>query len=437
MPAILALLALVLTPAARGPVAPGPARQADGDADVQVDDRRLRPIAKALGDVFEARAERSSTARPRAALREAAGELAGEIGLEDLLRAPRIVGRAWALTTPRERSKVKKGKVADLVRELPGFEGPGLALAVRVPRKFRPRDETYPLVIVVPPRGRSPRSAIERFLGRDLAAESEQDLRDGAIVVSVDLPSDLAAWPTVTHAGAPGGIRHVLAALADAERTLPIDRERVHLVGMGEGAMLALHVADFRPDRFASVVALNGQPDDLDGRPGPANLATVPVYFESASDGALRYVTECANEGHENATTATGWSAGGPWSWIAAHRRDAAPARVVVQPGVSFPTRVHWLSVDSNARDSRAEATIDRDANRIEIVATGAASVGLLLNDDLVDLDRALEVVVNGQVNRVSAYREWVTALDRMVDGTSDPGRVYVAEARVPVPAAK
>ena len=74
---------------------------------------------------------------------------------------------------------------------------------------------------------------------------------------------------------------------------------------------------------------------------------------------------------------------------------------------------------------------------RIEIVATGAASVGLLLNDDLVDLDRAVEVVVNGTTNRVSAYREWVTAIDRMVDGTSDPGRVYVAEARVPGKAAK
>ena len=35
--------------------------------------------------------------------------------------------------------------------------------------------------------------------------------------------------------------------LAHAERTLPVDRERVHLVGLGEGAMLALHVAVFRP----------------------------------------------------------------------------------------------------------------------------------------------------------------------------------------------
>ncbi|MEM1450453.1 MAG: hypothetical protein AAGI22_15150 [Planctomycetota bacterium] len=428
MRTILPLLSLVLAAALASSATPL--------QDVEVDDRRLRPVAKALGAVLEARSERASTAKPRAKLREAAGELAAEIERDDLLAAPSVVGRAWALATPPERTKVKKGKVVPLTEAVLGFAEPGLALGVRVPRKFRPRDEVYPLVLVVPPKGLAAPAAIDRLLTRAIAAD-EEDLRDGALVVSMELPSNLAAWPTVTHEGAPGGIRHVLAALAHAERTLPVDRERVHLVGLGEGAMLALHVADFRPDRFASVVCLHLEDDELFGRPGPANFATVPVLFGLASDSALRFVTENANEGHDNAVTAPSSTEGGEWTWMAAHPRDAAPKRVVVRPGISFPTRVHWLSVDSNARDSRAEATIDRDANRIEIVATGVASVGLFLNDDLVDLDRAVEVVVNGTTNRVSAYREWVTAIDRMVDGTSDPGRVYVAEARVPVKAAK
>jgi len=424
------LLPLVLLTAA--PAFQGSAPPAD------VEDRQLRGTSKALDSYLEARSDRSSTTKSRDRLRVTVDELESGLGVETLLARPDLLGRIWRLATPLEKTRAKRGKLTLSTATVAGFDEPGLRFAVQLPKRYRPRDGSYPLIILVPSVRVMPDAAITRFFEQhgELSKE-DAAYRDGAIVFCPELPSDGNAWASVTHEGKPGGIRSVLAALRVAEQRFAVDADRVHLVGLGEGAALALAVGNHRADRFAGIVADVGERDLLDGRPGAANFRTLPTYFTSPSTAALEFVGAVTREGYDNGWTSNSWTAGGPWQWMRAHPRDPAPAGVTVKPGISFPTRVHWIKIDSNSRDTEARASIDRAAGKITIEARGASSVTLLLNDSLVDLDRALEVVLNGEKKRLSAHRDWTVTLDMMADATSDPGRVYVTELTVPVPPAK
>ena len=81
------------------------------------------------------------------------------------------------------------------------------------------------------------------------------------------------------------------------------------------------------------------------------------------------------------------------------------------------------------AVDARADGVIERETNTITIEGQGFSLATLYLNDELVDLDKPVRVVCNGVETSGLLPRRLSTALDLLVDGTSDANCVYVVEA--------
>jgi hypothetical protein len=120
--------------------------------------------------------------------------------------------------------------------------------------------------------------------------------------------------------------------------------------------------------------------------------------------------------------------------WLADRPRQVYPREVLRVPHPAImpvARRVHWVEADSRQALLRAKVAGD---NRIEVTARWAREIRIYLHDRLVDLDREVEVWVNGtRAHRGKVNRSLRFALDQ-VRQLDDPGRIYAGALTVPVP---
>jgi len=127
---------------------------------------------------------------------------------------------------------------------LPSTQGRARLALVGDPRP----EEKLPAIVVLGPRGISP----ER-LALSLDAFRGFETKPFYLL----LPSDITLrGDSLYH-----GEEAILDLLEEAASTLPIDPHAIHLVGVKEGGSAALRTAVRIPDRFASVVSIDGEGD--------------------------------------------------------------------------------------------------------------------------------------------------------------------------------
>jgi hypothetical protein len=193
-------------------------------------------------------------------------------------------------------------------------------------------------------------------------------------------------------------------------QTANVDRGRVFVdCGRGNCGFGVRFVSMF-PDRFAGLVLR--QPVAVDelrlgsllGIPvlmiKTAATATVvdalKTRLEAVTPGSVKVIEATDEYPHAGATAEIE-------TWMHAQRRNMCPARVVIEPNHDRFNRAYWVRmgrmdplhtapVDQKAR---IEVQADPLNNRIVVTARGVENFTLLLNDDLVDLDKPFTVVVN------------------------------------------
>ena len=74
---------------------------------------------------------------------------------------------------------------------------------------------------------------------------------------------------------------------------------------------------------------------------------------------------------------------------------------------------LHTAAADNKPR---IEVTADRTANRIVVKARGVENFTLLLNDDLVDLDKEFTVIVNDKAVTEKRTRDLISMQKMLVD---------------------
>ena len=120
--------------------------------------------------------------------------------------------------------------------------------------------------------------------------------------------------------------------------------------------------------------------------------------------------------------------------WLAARPRDPYPREVSRTPHsgiVPVSRRVHWLEVD--ARQGLAHARIE-DAQRIEVTARWTRYITVYLHDRLVDLDRPVEIRINGKSMFSSRVQRSLPVALRQLRDLRDPARIYAAVVTLQVP---
>ncbi len=196
-----------------------------------------------------------------------------------------------------------------------------------------------------------------------------------------------------------GALRHAFstATLQRFWRHAHVDFDRIVLDGKGEAALLA----SVFPNVFAGMV-LRGGHVDLSTVP---NFAAVPVFVveDPALERALRQAGHPdVRSGDRDALT----------SWLQARKRRV-PASfdwVVASSEHVFANWIHILETTSreSASGSPLEPMLrvryvdtESDPNTLRIDGWGVESIRVWLNDDVVDLDRDVRLVLNGEVRQL------------------------------------
>ncbi|MFC7339008.1 transglutaminase domain-containing protein [Haloferula chungangensis] len=192
-----------------------------------------------------------------------------------------------------------------------------------------------------------------------------------------------------------------------------VDPDRVFLMGYSAGGDGVYQLAPRMADRFAAAAMMAGHPNGV----SPLGLRNLPfMIFMGGNDSAykrnkiaaewemkLGALREADPGGYEHQVTI--YEGLGHWMngrdaealpWMARHRRNAWPKKVVWHQSGRTHDRFYWLSlpegVARQGQTIRAEVT----GQEIEVKAEGLNQLVLRLNDELLDLDQMIVVRVNG-----------------------------------------
>jgi hypothetical protein len=239
----------------------------------------------------------------------------------------------------------------------------------------------------------------------------------------------------------------VIAALRGRYRINP---DRVVSTGISLGSNFSIAYAAAHPQWLSAIVPVSTEGDSRELL--LRNLKNVPVYvLEGAKDRNIRAIVgpralrdivssfgydltyrEFGDRAHEGFQE----HYGDVLRWLDARPRQVYPREVLRVPhaGIVPPSRrMHWIEADT--RQALFKAAV-AGPSRIDVTARWARTLKLYLHDRLLDLDRPVEVWVNG----IKAFagvvpRSIPTALEQSAL-LKDERCIYAAIVTVRVPAA-
>jgi hypothetical protein len=121
--------------------------------------------------------------------------------------------------------------------------------------------------------------------------------------------------------------------------------------------------------------------------------------------------------------------------WMAKHDRNLHPERIVwLQDDVVEP-RFYWLRNPSPKGGQRVVATRNGQTITIEEATGGIDELGILLDDEMVDLDKPVRIVMNGATIFEGVVPRTTATLKATIEERGDPRAGFPAEVRVKLPA--
>ena len=386
----------------------------------RLSDEQLAPVGSAFADYFQARDAGRGLDSARAQLAARIDGLRASLAGSDPLASGADLRRALWLARELQEKGLQPGKIQEDRFQQGSFLVAGLEYAFRLPKSYQTGGVGYALILTLPDEGQRPAAHLR-------ADWTLRAILEEAILLAPAMPAEREEWTQVAVNGRPGGLSHVLTALRLATERFDVDLDRVYVAGSGKGVAAAVAAGNSGPQRFAGVIGRAGDTGTI----GPENFSNLPTLFQNGGARATAFQAESKAAGQDNCTLQSGGKQQEVWDWIKAHPRVPNPTSVTVLVGELFPTHAYWLRLAPNAVYSRASATLDRKANELHITSTGVSQVSLLLNDELIDLDRPLRVITGGVEQSVSVPRDLTTMLDLLHEGRSDPARLYVSELSI------
>jgi pimeloyl-ACP methyl ester carboxylesterase len=378
-------------------------------------DSDLKRLAQSFADYIEARVDEKgvsdATSDVAKNMEKLERKLAKTAAQGDILASPGDIGRAIWLSYDYGRTRPKRGKVAEkeFVGSVFSKDNP-LAYAVWAPSKYSASAGPYPVIICIPDEGVRPADHL-----RDQWTEGS--VQEGAILASPVMPADPEDWEGRE------GIGRVIVLMRAVYEEYGVDFDRIYLAGHGLGVATALGIAEKFPDRFAGVIGRSGDAGEV----SPSNFSNLPTYFSGGGSQVTKFEEAIRLKGYDNCTVQPAGLTVDVWNWLGTVRRDSYPSQVTLIPGSPFPKRAYWLEVPpSEGGSGRIHAQVDRGTNTITVEGSGMTEFTLHFNDLLLDMNKPIVVVANGQKHEDLIPRSRAVVLASLFSGGCDPGRVFV-----------
>ncbi len=232
-----------------------------------------------------------------------------------------------------------------------------------------------------------------------------------------------------------------------------VNPDRVYVMGYSAGGDGVYQLAPRMADRFAAAAMMAGHPNET----RPDGLRNLPFTLHmGGNDGAFKR-NEIARQW---ATMLDGLSQKDPggyphevvihegkghWMdrqdavavpWMAKYTRNMRPDRIVwLQDDVTEP-RSYWLRNPAPKGGQRVVATRTGQEIAIEEATGGIDELGILLDDDMVDLDKPIRVTMNGTTLFEGVAPRATATLKATIEERGDPRAGFPAEVRVKLPPA-
>ncbi len=299
-----------------------------------------------------------------------------------------------------------------------------------IPKKYplESKKRPFPLIISLP----NVRSDTKKwYSGRDHLKNlyAGSPLLKDYILFSPDLPPDLKAEgkPSSPDQLLSQWLGSFLFTFNEFLTRHRVDWNRIILEGNRESTSLALYFANVAPRYFAGLIIRD--PGPLQGAVVRdfANLPTLFLVSKATKPNAEWFLKLNKLFKYDNCTILEGEKFPFPSlgqkvvDWIEARKRNPAPPHIVFQPLFSGLSSHWWVQIskyDKFVEDAKTEAdlpvievTADKKTNRITVKAKNISSYNLLLNDDLVDLDKPITVVTNGKAEEFKVTRSLSLAI--------------------------
>lgn len=183
----------------------------------------------------------------------------------------------------------------------------------------------------------------------------------------------LAPWEGSREKSIDLRIQTLQSKLAAARAAGGIDDTRVYLAGQGDGAAALFYVVSRVPDLWTAAVAVGGtaRPAIDSNRLFGANTGNVPVLWLFGDPAAEPQAKRLQEAGYnlewklEPSATASQ-----VFQWLAAHTRDALPARIDCETGAPAFARCYWIRMTRFDPSERNDAL---DSTRVRPMGSGAS----------------------------------------------------------------
>ena len=302
-----------------------------------------------------------------------------------------------------------------------------LSFAYCVPKK--PAKGALPLILIACGEGESPAAHLD-------AHWNDPALREGAILMAVDLGKDSQSWGVFALApGAsfPNVTTQLMTALKLIQDQFPVDYNRRFLAGSGKGFAATEITAACLPYLFAGVIGIGDvTAADLANF---ENFRALPTLFLKGGEGAKAIEAKLTELGYSNVTLQPEGGVAQALEWMGKNLRNAYPAHITYVPKIDRAGSAPWLSLGGFqvTEQPRIEARSDKASNTITIDAQKIATLVVYLNDELVDLDKPVKFVINGAAHERKVERNPVDMMQNQFY-VGDWGRVFTASVTPDVP---
>jgi len=120
--------------------------------------------------------------------------------------------------------------------------------------------------------------------------------------------------------------------------------------------------------------------------------------------------------------------------WMAKYTRDPLPRRVVWLQDAETHDRFYWLAVRGDSIKGRSRIVANINDQTVTIESSTVPEVVILLNDDMLDLDRDVTILFGETTlyqGRIARNR---TVIERTLNERGDPTGVFCAEIIAKIP---
>ena len=239
--------------------------------------------------------------------------------------------------------------------------------------------------------------------------------------------------------------------IAAAVVEMEVNPDKVYLLGYSAGGDGVWRMAPRMADRWAAASMMAGHP----GEAFQVNLLNLPfMIWMGEHDAAYNRNALAVEKGQVldslHAANPSGYihethivSGKGHWmdradtaaiAWMAQYRRNPYPAEVVWRQEDVVSPALYWLQVPEEEARPGMLLHVRREGNRIFIDHSDYAHVTLLLNDDMLDLDRPLTVEYKGKILFRGKVRRSADVITRTLAERQDPRLVFSAELPLTLP---